>query len=185
MQKARQSDKRKTASQTKVNLFSVFQTVNVWLHLTSLVLWIGSIAFFLFVFGPAVRGLPPGEGIRVLNRGRRLLQALSWIAINFLFLTGVLNLALRHITAGLDLGGVYYSWLSLKLFLFLAMFFNHSLQALKYSPKIELLTGATAQDIDSWPEPLLSYWKKWFLLLKINATLAPVVLLLALGLTRN
>ena len=141
--------------------------------------------FFLFVFGPAVRGLAPGDGIRVLDRGRQRLQTLSWIAINFLFLTGVFNLVFRHTTAGLDLGGVYYSILSLKLFLFLAMFFNHSLQALKYTPKIASLTAATAEDIDSWPEPLLSHWKKWFLLLKINATLGPVVLLLALGLTRS
>lgn len=142
-------------------------------------------AFFLFVFGPAAHGLPPAEGIRVLDRGRQLLQTLVWIAINFLFLTGALQLVFRHMTAGLDLGGVYYSMLSLKLFLFLAMFFNHSLQALKYTPKIASLTAATAEDIGSWPEPLLSVWKKWFLVLKINTTLGPVVVLLALGLTRS
>ena len=168
-----------------MTLFIFFQTLNLWLHLVSLVIWIGGIVFFLFVFGPAVHTLPPGAGVQVLDKGRKSLQILSWIAINLLLITGVFNLIFRGMATGFQLGPVYYSILVLKLFLFLAMVFHHSLQAFKYAPRIASLTAQTAQDNQCWPEPLLAHWKKWFMLLKINATLGPIVLLLGLALTRS
>ena len=165
--------------------FIFFQTLNLWLHLISLVLWIGGIGFFLFVFGPAAHSLPPGAGVQVLDKGRRSLQTLSWIAISLLLITGVFNLIFRGMATGFHLGPGYYSILAIKLFLFLTMFFHHSLQVFKYAPRIASLTAQTSQDIQSWPEPLLSQWKKWFMLLKINATLGPIALLLGLALTRG
>ena len=160
-----------------------FYALSVWLHLVSLTLWIGAISFFLFVFGPAVRSMSPGEGVRILDQGRQSLQTLSWIAINLLILTGVLNLVLRGISG--DLGKTYYSILAVKLFFFLAMFFHHSLQAFKYAPQIATLTAQATPEIQDWPEPLLSHWKKWFMLLKINATLGAIALLFGIGLARS
>ena len=184
MQKLRQNGKQKTASLSKVTPLIILQTLNLWLHLISLVLWMGGIVFFLFVFGPAVHTLPPGTGVQLLDKGRKSLQTLSWIAINLLLITGVLNLVFRGMATGFQLGQGYYWILSIKLFLFLAMSFHHSLQAFKYAPKIVSLTAQTGPDIQSWPEPLISQWKKWFMLLKINATLGAIVLLLGLVLTR-
>ncbi|MGH7772999.1 MAG: hypothetical protein ACREQA_12295 [Candidatus Binatia bacterium] len=165
--------------------FIFFHSLNLWLHLISLVLWIGGIAFFLFVFGPAVHTLPPGTAVQVLDKGRKSLQTLSWIAINLLLITGAMNLIFRGMANGFQFGPAYYSILGIKLFLFLAMMVHHSLQEFKYAPKIVSLTAQTGQDIEAWPEPLLSYWKKWFMLLKINAALGPIVLLLGLGLSRG
>ncbi len=166
--------------------FSIlFHGLNLWLHVISLALWIGGIAFFLFVFGPAVHTLPPGTGVQVLDKGRRSLQTLSWIAINLLLITGFFNLIFRAMGSGFEFTPAYYSILAVKLFLFLAMIFHHPLQACTYAPEIASLTARTGQDIQAWPEPLLAPWKKWFLLLKINATLGFIVLLLGLGLTRS
>ena len=166
--------------------FSIdFRTLNLSLHLISLALWIGGIAFFLFAFGPAVHTLSPATGVKVLDRGRRSLQTLSWIAINLLLITGVFNLIFRGMGSGFLFGSGYYMILSIKLLLYLAMVFHHCLQAFKYGPKIASLTAHGDEDIESWPEPLLAHWKKWFLLLKINATLGPIVLLLGLGLSRS
>jgi len=168
-----------------MSFFIFFHSLNLWLHVISLALWIGGIAFFLFVFGPAVHTLPPGTGVQVLDKGRRSLQTFSWIAITLLLITGFFNLILRAVDSEFQFGSSYYSILAVKLFLFLAMIFHHSLQAFKYAPEIASLTARTSHDIQAWPEPLLAHWKKWFLLLKINATLGPVVLLLGLGLTRS
>lgn len=166
----------------QVNLLSFLESLNLTLHLISLALWIGGIAFFLFVFAPAVHALSPAEGIKVLERGRQSLQTLSWIAINLLVVTGVLNFLFRAIAGGFDLGQGYYSILAIKLLLFLAMLFHHSIQSFKYGPQLAALAAQSTGEIQSWPEPLLAHWKKWFMLLKINVTLGPIVMLLGLGL---
>ncbi|MBI1994707.1 MAG: hypothetical protein HYV05_00520 [Deltaproteobacteria bacterium] len=190
-----------------VNLLIHLSSVNLWLHVVSLALWVGAIAFFLFVFGPAVRTLPAGAGIQALNSGRRSLEALSWIAMTFVLITGLFNLVLRGAGSGFELGAGYTTVLSLKLFLFLAMVFHHFLQALKYAPEIashtarakadlearfdsaqsstEAHSKSRAEPVEAWPEPLLALWKRWFLLLKINATLGQIALLLGLGLARG
>ena len=174
-----------TAQRTSVTVFIYFHSLNLSLHLISLALWIGGIACFLFVFGPAVHTLFPGTGIQVLDKGRRSLQTLSWIAMSLLLITGTFNFISRGMGNGFQFGSGYYLILSLKLVLYLAMIFHHCLQAFKYGPQIASLTAQTGQDAEAWPEPLLAHWKKWFLLLKINATLGPIVLLLGLGLSRS
>ena len=168
---------------TNVNLVATFQSLNLWLHLIFMAVWIGGMVFFLFVFAPAVHSLAPADGIRALSHGRRSFEILSWIALNLLFLTGVLNFLFRAMASGLHLGVVYYSILALKLLLFLAMTVHHSLQAFKYAPKIAALTSQSGDGVVSWPEPLLANWSKWFRLLKINTTLGAVVLLLGLALS--
>jgi len=148
----------------------------------SFALWIGTILCFLFVFAPAVRSLPPRTGIELLNRGRHGFQTLSWIVIALLLITGIVNFFFSGRAAGLTFGSTYSLVLAMKLFLFLAMVLHHCLQALKYAPRIDSLTAQTSPETSNWPEPLLGHWQRWFLLLKINGTIGPLVLLLALAL---
>jgi len=166
----------------RMNFLPVLQSANLWLHLVSVAVWVGGMAFFLFVFGPAVKSLAPADGIRALNHGRESLQTLSWIAVHLLFLTGVLNFFFRLTAGGVHPQTSYYWILAAKLLLFLAMIFHHSLQAFKYAPKIASLTDAAAPGAGSWPEPLTAAWRKWFMLLKINTALGSLVLLLGLAL---
>jgi len=167
----------------RMNFLPALQSANLWLHLVTVAVWVGGMAFFLFVFGPAVHSLAPAEGIHALNHGRESLQILSWIAIHLLFLTGVLNFYF-HAAAGVVHPETGYYWiLAAKLLLFVAMIFHHSLQAFKYAPKIASATDATAAGAGSWPEPLTAAWRKWFMLLKINTTLGVVILLLGLALS--
>ena len=151
-------------------------TLSLFFHLVGLALWVGGIAFFLVVFAPAVHDLQPGAGIRTLNHGRISLEAISWVGIALLLMTGITNLILRNQESSTPQGNFYTIVLSVKLFLFVAMVFHHCLQVFKYGPKIASLT-AQLTVTDSWPEPLLTHWRKWFLLLKINAALGPVVTL--------
>ena len=159
------------------------QTASLWLHLISVAVWLGGIVFFLVAFGPAAHRLRPAEGVQTLNRGRAAFQTLSWIAIILLLLTGVVNFALRATTSGAELGFAYYATLAVKLLLVAAMIFHHALQSLKYAPGIAALTAETDDAIDAWPAPLLAGWRKWFVLLKINATLGALVLLLGVALS--
>jgi putative copper export protein len=153
-------------------------------HLVGLALWLGGIAFFLTVFGPAVHDLQPGAGIRTLNHGRISLEAISWVGIALLLISGIINLILRNQEPSTPQDNFYMIALALKLFLFVAMVVHHCLQVFKYGPKIASLTTDLPSVTDSWPEPLLTHWRKWFLLLKINAALGPVVTLLGVALIK-
>jgi putative copper export protein len=160
-------------------------SVSLLLHLIALAMWLGGIAFFLIVFGPAVHDLQAGLGLRLLNRGRMTLEWLSWTAIGLLFVTGILSLVLRSQMTGVQLGQYYLTILSVKLVLFVAMLVHHALQAFKYGPRIASNTKQAASTTDSWPEALRADWQKWFMLLKINATIGPIAILLGLALVRR
>ena len=160
-------------------------SVSLLLHLIAVAMWLGGIAFFLIVFGPAVHGLTAGLGLRLLNRGRMTFELLSWTAIGLLFVTGMLNLVLRSQMTGVHLGEYYLTILSVKLLLFVAMLVHHALQVFKYGPKIAANTNQAAITADSWPEPLRADWQRWFMLLKINATIGPIAALLGLALVRR
>lgn len=162
---------------------SPLRSLTLWFHLVFMAVWLGGIVFFLVVFGPAAHRLRPAEGLRTLNRGRAALQMLSWIAINLLLLTGVVSFVFRATTSGTELGFAYYTTLAVKLLLSAAMIFHHALQSFKYAPRIASLTVEADDAVDSWPEPLLAGWRKWFVLLKINAALGAIVLLLGVALS--
>lgn len=169
----------------KVNLLILFRSLNLWLHLISLSLWLGAIVFFLIVFAPAVHTLKSGTGIQVLDKGRRALHLLSWIAIIILLISGVGNFILRGAQSGFQFAPGYYAILGIKFFFVLAMILHQSLQSFKYASRIASLTGQTAPDVQAWPEPLLAHWQKWFVLLKINAALGVIVLVLGLALSKS
>jgi putative copper export protein len=139
-------------------------------------------AFFLFVFAPAARALSPGAGARALDQGRRIFEILSWIAICALLLSGAVNLVVRWSAGGFSPGSPYGAILAIKLALFAAMLFHHSLQVFRYSPSIASLTTGAGPESEAWPPLLIAAWRKWFRLLKINAAIGPAVVLLGLAL---
>jgi putative copper export protein len=161
-----------------------WHTFSLFLHLIGVAFWLGGIAFFLVVFGPAVHDLDPRVGMRVLNQGRIFLEAISWAGIALLLISGMVHWVLRTQEANVPQDNLYGIVLSVKLLLFVAMGVHHGLQVFKYAPRIDSLTAALSPDTRSWPEPLLIHWHKWFLLLKINATIGPVVVLLGLALAK-
>lgn len=162
-----------------------WHTFSLFLHLIGIALWLGGIAFFLVVFGPAVHHLDPRIGMRVLNQGRISLEAVSWAGIALLLTTGMILWVLRTQEMNVPQDNLYWIVLSVKLLLFVAMGVHHGLQVFKYAPRIASLTAALPPGSHSWPEPLLIYWRKWFLLLKINAAIGPVVVLLGLALSKT
>jgi putative copper export protein len=164
---------------------TLWYTLSLFFHLVGLALWLGSIAFFLVVLGPAVHDLQPGVGIRTLNHGRFSLEAVSWVGIGLLLASGIINMILRNQEPSAPPGHLYTIVLAVKLLLFAAMLGHHCLQVFKYGPKIASLTAELPADADSWPEPLLTHWRRWFLLLKINAALGPIVTLLGVALIKT
>jgi len=159
--------------------------LSLLLHLVALALWLGGMVFFLIVFGPAAHELRPGIGVKTLNQGRAALEAVSWAAIGLLAITGMINLILGREGAGASQGEFYTITLSVKLLFFFAMLVHHCLQVFKYAPQIAALTAQTPADAMVWPEPLRAHWQKWFMLLKLNAGLGPIAVLLGVALGKN
>jgi putative copper export protein len=151
------------------------------IHLLALALWLGGIVFFLVVLGPAVHELKPGIAASTLNQGRLGLESASWIAIGLLLLTGIFQLTQGAVSVSGEYYGVVFG---IKLFVFGAMVAHHCLQVFKYAPAISALTAELPRTMDAWPEPLLLHWRRWFLLLKINAALGPIAVLLGLALAK-
>ncbi|MDH3446346.1 MAG: hypothetical protein OEN50_20675 [Deltaproteobacteria bacterium] len=162
-----------------------WQALSLLLHLVALALWLGGIAFFLVAFRPSMQSLRPGAAIRALNQGRLALEGIAWIGITLLMVTGMINFMLRNQVTDAHLGRTYMILLAIKLLLFVAMLAHHTLQVFKYGPSIAMLTAEAPTETAEWPEPLLTHWQKWFMLLKINAALGPIVILLGVLLMRN
>jgi uncharacterized membrane protein len=161
-----------------------WQALSLLLHIVALSLWLGGSVFFWVAFGTAAHSLEPRAGIRVLNRGRMALESVAWAGITLLMLTGAFNLILRSQATGAHLGQSYMIVLAVKLFLFIAMLVHHTLQVFKYGPKIAALSAEVASSATDWPEPLRGHWQKWFVLLKLNAILGLIVVLLGVALVR-
>jgi uncharacterized membrane protein len=161
---------------------SAWYSISLMIHLVALALWLGGIVFFLVVLGPAVHELEPSIAIKTMNQGRIGLEMVSWTAIGLLLATGIVNLLIRTQATAAAPSGAYAIILGAKLFLFGAMVVHHSLQVFKYAPRIAALTAELPPNTTAWPDALLSHWRRWFFLLKINAALGPVVVLFGLAL---
>ena len=160
-------------------------TSSLVVHLIAIALWLGGMVFFLVVIGPAVHELEPRIAIKTMNQARIGLEAMSWIAIALILLTGVFNLVTKIQIDTATLSTVYLYTLGAKVLLFVAMTVHHCLQVFKYAPRIASLTKQSPPAPATWPEPLLSSWQRWFLLLKLNAALGPIVVLLGLALVKG
>lgn len=164
-------------------VLSVWFSLSSIVHLAALALWLGGMVFFLVVMGPAVRDIDARIAAGSLNQARTGFELGSWIAIGLLLLSGIANLFARAPLPAAALGEQYGILLAVKLFVFGAMVAHHCLQVFKHAPEIARLTAELPRSIDAWPEPLLSRWRRWFLLLKINSALAPIAVLLGVSLT--
>ena len=162
---------------------TLWYSLSLLIHLVAVALWLGGIVFFLVVVGPAVHKLEPKIAIKTMNQGRIGLETISWVGIGLLLVTGIFNVVTRGQSAAPN--GSYAILLGIKLFLFGAMAFHHCLQVFKYAPQIAALTSELPPSTLIWPEPLLSHWRRWFLLLKINAGLGPIAVLLGLALVKG
>jgi putative copper export protein len=175
----------KLADNGENRLMTSWHSLSLALHLVAIALWLGGIVFFLVVVGTAVQPLEPKIAIKTMNQARSGLEIMSWTAIGLIIVTGAFSLVARSQMNAAPPDQVYLYTLGAKLFVFLAMVVHHCLQVFKYSPAISSLTRQVPLNTIAWPEPLLSHWRRWFLLLKLNAGLGPVAVLLGLSLVKN
>jgi len=97
---------------------NAFAIVNHWLHLISVVFWIGGTAFQVFVLGPFIK--PEDPSWETLLKMSRRFRKFSLLSLLMLVVTGGINLGTRR--AGVELiPPGYISALAVKVFLIVAM----------------------------------------------------------------
>jgi putative copper export protein len=71
-----------------------FAVLNQWLHLVSVVLWIGGVAFQIFIYGPLVKPADPSPAFltQISTRFRQMVGPLLLVLV----ITGGINLGLRR-----------------------------------------------------------------------------------------
>jgi len=92
---------------------NLFATINHWLHLTSVVFWIGGTAFETLILSPLLQqqGLPADFLRKLSNRFRLMAGPL----ILLLIITGGINFGVRR--AGQEMPTAYVTALGIKVFL--------------------------------------------------------------------
>lgn len=70
----------------------VLAAINLWLHLMSVVIWIGGLAFIVMTLAPALRGKFPQESTKVFFQDiRNRYYRMSGILLALILVTGGLN----------------------------------------------------------------------------------------------
>jgi len=73
----------------------VLASLNHWIHLVSIVIWIGGLAFVVMTLTPALRGKFPQESTKVFFQDiRNRYYRMSGILLALILITGGLNVAL-------------------------------------------------------------------------------------------
>lgn len=94
--------------------FSFFAVLNHWVHLTSVVVWIGGLAFQVFVAAPLLKAGDPSENF--LKSAARRFRSLVGPLIIILIITGGINFGFRR--AGYEtVPSRYVTALGVKVFL--------------------------------------------------------------------
>ncbi|MDP3111360.1 MAG: CopD family protein [Thermodesulfovibrionales bacterium] len=119
-----------------------------WLHLTATVVWIGGIAFILFIAIPSAKQVLGGEAGKLMAEiSRRFTPSVNY-SIILLIVTGIALTGLNKQFIGIgNFGNNWTLTLTLKHLLVLGMIVIHFYRGLMLAPKIaktESVTGKTS-----------------------------------------
>lgn len=108
----------------------------MWLHLTATIVWLGGIAFILFIAIPSAKKVLQGEAGGLMGEVTRRFTPMANYAIFLLLLTGIFLMLLNGNLSDEALKGGSGAALLLKLFLFLLMAGVHFFRGNLLAPRI-------------------------------------------------
>ena len=110
--------------------------VFMWFHLTATIVWLGGIAFILLVALPSARQVLRGEAGGLMGEVTRRFTPMANLSISFLFLSGILLVAMNGNISGELLKGEHGAAMLLKFVLFLLMAGVHFFRGKVLAPRI-------------------------------------------------
>ena len=95
-------------------------TLSQWIHLAAAVVGIGSIGFIHMILIPSARALEPEQRDLLFKNVARKYQYTAWSVVLLLIGSGLYNI---YAHAWGSPGGVYWTWLTVKIVLAFCVFF--------------------------------------------------------------
>ena len=148
-----------------------------WLHLLATVVWIGGMAFNIWVLRPSLSTVEPRQRVKIASAVLKRFIYLAWLSIVTLFITGVF---LGPTTSGVSLTTDYGILLITKHTIVIAMVIIVAVISFVIFPRFKtLLSDMNVKVVQKeMPSPELSkLLGRIVLLVKLNLTLGIVVLL--------
>ncbi len=142
-----------------------------WLHILATVIWIGGIAFILFIAIPSAKQVLGVEAGKLMGEISKRFTPLANYSIILLVVTGIILTGLNKQFLGIGiLGNNWALILTLKHILVLGMIAIHLYRGLVLTPKISRTASSTQKT---------SLQKLSLNLIKVNFVLGTMVLLLS------
>ena len=114
----------------------LLSAVFMWFHLTATIVWLGGITFILLVAIPSARQVLRGEAGGVMGEVTRRFTPMANFSILFLFLSGIILMAINGYISGDFLKGERGTAMLLKILLFLLMAGVHFFRGKVLAPRI-------------------------------------------------
>ena len=114
-----------------------FKLTILWLHILSIVAWIGGWLFLLILWLPVKGGIRSMEALQLTQRLTRSARFVASRGLELLILTGIFNFLIRMVQGGLH--SAYHSVLGMKLVLVVASVVIQLVEGRAFSTKREAL----------------------------------------------
>lgn len=119
-----------------------FNTFILWLHILSVIVWLGGIVYVSWVLLPVLRNhlSSPQKFAEILEKTTRRFKTISWEAIGLIILTGIFNLVNVGMMRDFNFSSNYIKLLVIKLVLVVVILsgqgmYHSALAKLKFAAK--------------------------------------------------
>ena len=159
-----------------------FRTFVLWVHLSTIVVWLGGLFTVVFVLVPVLarKTTSPKEVAGLVEGVLKRFQRISREIIFLVFLSGVFNIILAGMARGFSFGSTYMQILTIKLLLFIVIIVVQAWQSSRLAPSFVAM--AAEADVDSMGPASKRLQRRLYLTALLNLVLGVTVILLGLKL---
>ena len=158
-----------------------FRTFVLWVHVSSVVVWLGGLFTVTFVLVPVLarKITSPQEAAGLVHDVIKRFQRISREIVFLIFLSGIFNIMLAGMARGFSFGSTYMQILTVKLLLFVVIVGVQAWQSSRLAPA---WVAAAQREADVMEPAVRQLQKRLYLTTLLNMALGVTVIMLGLKL---
>jgi uncharacterized membrane protein len=128
----------------------ILRLLTLWVHLLSVIIWIGGSLFLVLVLLPITRqAMTPQESISFHQKVGKRFQVIVWICVGILLMSGIFNVLNRGAFTGYVFSDSYFKILAVKMFFFFILLGLMALHSFVLVPRMASLAekGAAPEEL--------------------------------------